>query len=222
MSPFKSNSNNNVVIDDDLSIKNKGGARECSLKINKDSHHIRKSPSTSSSSSLASTKPPPQQQQRHPIIIYTHPPKVIHTKKSEFMALVQKLTGMSKPIDNVGHHKAHDPPLCMSSNATDVSTRNIGRNGDSWIVSKESYGLTVNGGHVNSSYVQGSPSGYEVSNYLYVSDVQHFAQQHSGDFFSSAAQPYYRYSDPNPMFFSPNPLNYMAPSVFEVTDGFQD
>ncbi|KAF6165767.1 hypothetical protein GIB67_012664 [Kingdonia uniflora] len=220
MSPSKSNASSNVVVVDDLSVKNKEGARECSLKINKDSHRIRKSPSMSSISSLASIKPQPQQQ-RLPVIIYTHPPKVIHTKKSEFMALVQKLTGMSKPIDNKAHHKSQDPPLCMSSNATDVNTRNIG-NGVSWIVSEESYGLTVNGGHVNASYVQGIPSGYELSNYPYISDVQHFTQQHSGDFFSSAAQPFYRYSDPNPMFFSPNPINYISPSVFEVTNGFQD
>uniref|UniRef100_A0A7N0TU49 VQ domain-containing protein n=1 Tax=Kalanchoe fedtschenkoi TaxID=63787 RepID=A0A7N0TU49_KALFE len=38
-------------------------------------------------------KKPPPQQHRHPVIIYTHSPKVIHTKPQDFMALVQKLTG---------------------------------------------------------------------------------------------------------------------------------
>ncbi|XP_023007145.1 VQ motif-containing protein 20-like [Cucurbita maxima] len=84
------------------------------LKINKDSHFIRKSsssnsasPSSSSSSTSSqlvngvaaavavagSAKPPPQ---RHPVIIYTHSPKIIHTHPRDFMALVQKLTGMSR------------------------------------------------------------------------------------------------------------------------------
>ncbi|KAF8100207.1 hypothetical protein N665_0229s0036 [Sinapis alba] len=58
------------------------------LKLNKDSHIIKKPPSPSSSSSTAA-KP------RQPVIIYTNTPKVIHTNPKDFMALVQKLTGMS-------------------------------------------------------------------------------------------------------------------------------
>ncbi|OIW16015.1 hypothetical protein TanjilG_04550 [Lupinus angustifolius] len=34
--------------------------------------------------------------QRHRVIIYTHSPKVIHTHPRDFMALVQKLTGLSR------------------------------------------------------------------------------------------------------------------------------
>ncbi|XP_057952034.1 VQ motif-containing protein 20 [Malania oleifera] len=70
-----------------------------SLKISKDSHSIKKPPPSSppsSSSSVggaaAASKP---HQQRHPVIIYTHSPKVIHTHPRDFMALVQKLTGLS-------------------------------------------------------------------------------------------------------------------------------
>ncbi|XP_008445554.2 VQ motif-containing protein 20-like [Cucumis melo] len=82
-----------------------------SLKINKDSHLIRKSSSSSNTSSPSSSsssttslvngvptavaKPP----QRHPVIIYTHSPKIIHTHPRDFMALVQKLTGMSRSDD---------------------------------------------------------------------------------------------------------------------------
>ncbi|PON94510.1 VQ motif containing protein [Trema orientale] len=84
------------------------------LKINRNSHSIKKSSSLSSSSSssppLASgfarstaAKPPHQQQQRHPVIIYTHSPKVIHTHPRDFMALVQKLTGLSRPEDDDGN-----------------------------------------------------------------------------------------------------------------------
>ncbi|CAN1159183.1 VQ motif-containing protein 20 [Linum perenne] len=78
------------------------------LKLNKDSHAIKKpsaynnSSSSSSSSAVASsasssTVKPPQRQ--HPVIIYTHSPKVIHTHPRDFMALVQKLTGMTRSDD---------------------------------------------------------------------------------------------------------------------------
>ena len=68
------------------------------LKINKDSHLIKKSsPPSSSSSSAMAVKP---QQHRHPVIIYTHSPKIIHTHPRDFMALVQKLTGLSRSDDD--------------------------------------------------------------------------------------------------------------------------
>ncbi|KAG0576455.1 hypothetical protein KC19_5G081400 [Ceratodon purpureus] len=54
------------------------------LKVNKDSHRIRKPP-----------LPLPQVQYRPPIIIHTYSPKVIHTQPDDFMSLVQKLTGSS-------------------------------------------------------------------------------------------------------------------------------
>lgn len=50
-----------------------------------DSGFIKKSPS--------STGGP--HKERHPVITYTHSPKVIHTHPKDFMALVQKLTGYS-------------------------------------------------------------------------------------------------------------------------------
>ncbi|CAN0902297.1 VQ motif-containing protein 20 [Linum grandiflorum] len=78
------------------------------LKVNKDSHAIKKpsacnnspssaSSSSSTSSSTAAAVKPPQRQ--HPVIIYTHSPKVIHTHPRDFMALVQKLTGMTRSND---------------------------------------------------------------------------------------------------------------------------
>ncbi|KAK3426227.1 hypothetical protein EUGRSUZ_F02723 [Eucalyptus grandis] len=72
------------------------GPRPPALKVRKDSHKIRKPPMA-----------PPQQQQyqqpsqhlpappRPPVIIYAVSPKVIHTNPSEFMSLVQRLTGAS-------------------------------------------------------------------------------------------------------------------------------
>ncbi|GAB4839588.1 hypothetical protein Ancab_029111 [Ancistrocladus abbreviatus] len=91
-------SNNNII---------NGGGSWCpsSLKINKDSHTIKKSSSSSSpspssslsSSSSSSTMMSIKPQQRHPVIIYTHSPKIIHTNPRDFMALVQRLTGFSPP-----------------------------------------------------------------------------------------------------------------------------
>ncbi|KAL3578486.1 hypothetical protein D5086_019990 [Populus alba] len=92
---------------------NINGQRPSPLKINKESHLIRKSSSsssansTSNSSSSVSIIDPPvfgekqeqqqqQQQKNQPVIIYTHSPKVIHTQAKDFMALVQKLTGLSR------------------------------------------------------------------------------------------------------------------------------
>lgn len=78
------------------------------LKVSKDSHLIKKSSSppspTSSSSALgvstsSITAKPPQQQRHRPVIIYTHSPKVIQTQPKDFMALVQKLTGLSRSED---------------------------------------------------------------------------------------------------------------------------
>ncbi|KAJ0989157.1 hypothetical protein J5N97_007513 [Dioscorea zingiberensis] len=72
-------------------------ARPARLKIHKDSHNIQKpSSSSSSSSSTAATNSISNSHARqHPVIIYTHSPKVIHTQARDFMALVQKLTGLS-------------------------------------------------------------------------------------------------------------------------------
>lgn len=72
------------------------GNRPSPLKINRDSYLIHKQ-QPSSFSRTAATHGYHQQQQRHqhPVIIYTESPKVIHTRPHDFMALVQKLTGLS-------------------------------------------------------------------------------------------------------------------------------
>ncbi|CAL5009225.1 unnamed protein product [Urochloa decumbens] len=54
------------------------GPRPAPLRVRKDSHKIRK---------------PPVQQVREPVIIYTVSPKVVHAQPSEFMSVVQRLTG---------------------------------------------------------------------------------------------------------------------------------
>ncbi|GMI77089.1 hypothetical protein like AT1G21326 [Hibiscus trionum] len=67
------------------------GPRPAPLKVRKDSYKIKKPP-------LAPQPLHHQQQQqpaqiRPPVIIYTVSPKVIHTNPSDFMNLVQRLTG---------------------------------------------------------------------------------------------------------------------------------
>lgn len=66
------------------------GPRPAPLRVRKDSHKIRKPP-------VAPPPQPPQAQPQHrpPVIIYTVSPKVIHANPSEFMTLVQRLTGSS-------------------------------------------------------------------------------------------------------------------------------
>uniref|UniRef100_A0A6N2N454 VQ domain-containing protein n=1 Tax=Salix viminalis TaxID=40686 RepID=A0A6N2N454_SALVM len=91
-----------------LGQNNINGQRPSPLRISKESHLIRKSSSScssaSTSNSSSSIEPPvsgvkQQQQKNQPVIIYTHSPKVIHTQAKDFMALVQKLTGLS-PSNN--------------------------------------------------------------------------------------------------------------------------
>ncbi|KAK7385044.1 hypothetical protein VNO78_30751 [Psophocarpus tetragonolobus] len=82
------------------------GPRPTPLRINKDSHKIKKPP-------LA---PPPQAPPRQPVIIYTVSPKVIHTTPSDFMSLVQRLTGSSSSSNKT------------TTNTTNVTFNHIGYN----------------------------------------------------------------------------------------------
>ncbi|PKA51692.1 Protein MKS1 [Apostasia shenzhenica] len=67
------------------------GPRPASLRVGKDSHKVKKP-----------ELPPQPSQRRTPVIIYTVSPKVIHTKPSEFMSLVQRLTGCSSSSSSSG------------------------------------------------------------------------------------------------------------------------
>ncbi|XP_068325460.1 protein MKS1-like [Pyrus communis] len=72
------------------------GPRPTPLKIHKDSHKIKKPPVAPQPSQQPNQQQQPHhyQQPRQPVIIYTVSPKVIHTNPSEFMDLVQRLTGL--------------------------------------------------------------------------------------------------------------------------------
>ncbi|XP_044492254.1 VQ motif-containing protein 8, chloroplastic [Mangifera indica] len=78
------------------------GPRPSPLNINKDSHAIHKSSSLSGvvqAQAQALNAINKKQQRQQPVIIYTESPKVIHTQARDFMALVQKLTGLSRDDD---------------------------------------------------------------------------------------------------------------------------
>ncbi|KAK6125607.1 hypothetical protein DH2020_040651 [Rehmannia glutinosa] len=68
------------------------GPRPTALKVNKDSYKIRKPPIAPPQHHPLPSEAPPAED-RQPVIIYAVSPKVIHTTVSDFMNLVQRLTG---------------------------------------------------------------------------------------------------------------------------------
>ncbi|GER44396.1 VQ motif-containing protein [Striga asiatica] len=75
------------------------GPRSTPLRIHRHSHAIHKS-SSLPALSLSPAKPKPK-----PVIIYTKSPKIIHTHAHDFMALVQKLTGLHRAEDDQSDNK---------------------------------------------------------------------------------------------------------------------
>ncbi|KAK4567697.1 hypothetical protein RGQ29_003456 [Quercus rubra] len=180
------------------------------LKVNKDSHFIKKSSaaaaasgsvsSSSSTSSLinsvaGSAKP----QQRHPVIIYTHSPKVIHTHPRDFMALVQKLTGQSRSEDHDTARQKSDSGgnASTSSDEENKSVKIVGNddNESSSVVTDENCS-SLGDGQVNSCFV---PPIFETPN-PYMTNIPFFTPN-SAEFLCSN-QPFYNYTDS--LFFAPN------------------
>lgn len=173
------------------------------LKINKVSHMIKKSsssslsspPSSSSSSSTSSlgvvgpAKPP---HQRHPVIIYTHSPKIIHTHPKDFMALVQKLTGLSRSDEDQSAHvkqkKGNSSPEEENNNNGKRAGNGNDDNESSSVITEENCG-SIGDGQVNSCFV---PPIFEPSN-PYMTNIPIFTPN-SADFLC-ANQPFYNYTD---------------------------
>nr|DAD35367.1 TPA_asm: hypothetical protein HUJ06_006007 [Nelumbo nucifera] len=121
--------------DDQQARKEINGPRPSPLKINKDSHFIQKPSSSAHSSSstspsslsavaaTASVKQQHQQQRQPPVIIYTHSPKIIHTQARDFMALVQKLTGLSRSDDQPVQPQPQESGQVSSSERNNFNTR---------------------------------------------------------------------------------------------------
>ncbi|KAJ4713404.1 putative VQ motif-containing protein [Melia azedarach] len=155
------------------------------LKINKDSHFIKKSSSLS----------PPSH--RHPVIIYTHSPKIIHTHPRDFMALVQKLTGLSRSNDDKAGENANGSSEEENKNGKIVG--NDDNESSSVITTDENCGGNIGDGQVNSCFVP--PPIFEPPNPFLTSNIPLFTPN-SADFLCSN-QPFYNYATDS-LLFSPN------------------
>ncbi|KAJ9140747.1 hypothetical protein P3X46_031355 [Hevea brasiliensis] len=183
------------------------GLRPSPLKINKESHLIHKPSSSSSSSSTSNSSSSSasviasvggeagaKQRRNQPVIIYTHSPKVIHTQARDFMALVQKLTGLSSSkIDETAK------PTQQGQESSGV------------INNKESSSVTTDG---NCGVGNISPILKPPKNPCFA-DIPLFTPN-SVDFFCSP-KPLYIYPDA-----SPSMGNSLSPSVMEFIKGIPE
>ncbi|KAH1086084.1 VQ motif-containing protein 20 [Glycine max] len=217
---------------------NINGLLSPSLRINKESHLIKKSSSTSPSSSSTSSsslvnsamtqampvslykQTPPQQQQCHPVIIYTHSPKVIHTQPKDFMSLVQKLTGLSRSDEKEDEDGGNPTPQQPSNQkfggdvAVAVGDKESGRKNEdnetsSVITTEENYCSSVGENQVNSCFMTGEPSMLEPRLNPYVTNLPVLAP--SSAEFACSSQPFLNYTDS--LFFSHNMRNSIPSSV---------
>ncbi|KAJ4843487.1 hypothetical protein Tsubulata_043688 [Turnera subulata] len=217
MSPVKFHHNEHSLIN---------GPRPAPLMINKASRVTYKHSSTSSSSTNfvapkvvgGGAKP-----RNRPVIIYTHSPKVIHTQPKDFMALVQELTGLSRP-NKVLDEKASLPPQQeeqllvykgRSKKAADGACSDID-NESSSILTDEKYGS----GGVGASYddISGVIKPENVDNNPFFADMPLFTPN-SASFFCSP-RPIYKFQDSG--YESPNVGNLVSPSAFEFLKGLPE
>jgi len=82
------------------------GPRPTPLKVRKESHKIKKPPVAPPAEPPVNHPQPPRQ----PVIIYAVSPKVIHANPSEFMTLVQRLTGPGHSMSSSSSSFQHPPP----------------------------------------------------------------------------------------------------------------
>ncbi|KAF8097394.1 hypothetical protein N665_0290s0051 [Sinapis alba] len=73
------------------------GPRPSPLSVHKDSHKIKKPPRHPAPPPPHRDQPPPYVA-REPVVIYAVSPKVVHTTTSDFMNVVQRLTGISSGV----------------------------------------------------------------------------------------------------------------------------
>lgn len=111
------------------------GPRPMPLRINKDSHMIHKPPSNPSSHQSATDATSAVKNhgqsaaRRHqPVIIYTHSPKVIHANASDFMALVQKLTGLTRAEEGEGDRAAKSEAMKEEDSYSDEKDCSVNNN----------------------------------------------------------------------------------------------
>ncbi|CAK7349715.1 unnamed protein product [Dovyalis caffra] len=186
--------------------------------IKKSSSPSSSSPPSSSSSSasslgIAGSAKPPQCQ---PVIIYTHSPKIIHTNPKDFMALVQKLTGLSRseddPIPQVKHENGNR--VLAKEESKNVKIVGNDDNESSSAITDENCG-SIGDGQVNSCFM---PPIFQPLNPNYITNIPIFTPNSAE--FLRANQSFYNYTDP--LFFpSPNMRNSISTtSALEVKNEF--
>lgn len=221
MSPAKFN-------DEDHARRVIHATRPSPLKINRDSHLIYK-PSSSSFPIVAPVPAPAikQRQQQQPVIIYTHSPKIINTQACDFMALVQKLTGLSRPdCDDDGSNGVDDSSLLDQEESGNrkimVGLSHDNDNDSSSVLTDENNGGgnsdIGNSNNIGGGAATGSNNSMLNLSNSYFGDVPLFTPNGT-DFFCSP-RPVYRF--PDTIYASPNMASSLSPSFLEFMKGLPE
>ncbi|XP_068641345.1 VQ motif-containing protein 8, chloroplastic-like [Aristolochia californica] len=199
------------------------GSRPTPLKINKESHLVQKQSAASSCATSSLTTAAAmskqqqhhqQRQQRHPVIIYTHSPKIIRTEARDFMALVQKLTGLSRS-DEPRRQGAFFPetrPTLSTGNGVSTTIGSFDDGTSSSVVTDENGRITEMQVSTSVSPAFGPPQN------PFFSDIPLFTPTAS-DFYC-LHQSLYRC--PDPVFNSPCMGNSFSPSVMEAIEAYRE
>ncbi|XP_049369183.1 protein MKS1-like [Solanum verrucosum] len=169
------------------------GPRPAPLKVRKDSHKIRKPP-----------VPPSQQHHHHhqqplapprpPVIIYTVSPKVIHANPSEFMTLVQRLTGSN-------HHST----ACSSTETATSSFYPFQENMNTGAISPAARFASIEKTRVpEGKKLQKNCENIENYNYMVHEGIEIGTEIERGGFFPGILSP-------NPSSLPPIPPNFFSP-----------
>ncbi|XP_040996057.1 VQ motif-containing protein 8, chloroplastic-like [Juglans microcarpa x Juglans regia] len=196
--------------------------RSSPLKINNGSHLIHKSTSSTMSSmsigsSVSGVASAARQQEQQPVIIYTHSPKIIHTQARDFMALVQKLTGVSSSQsgDNINANRTTSALLDMEGNECNLMpVRGHGDNESTNSVhANENFGgAWSNSSSINDmSPIQNPTNQYSANMPLFTTNTTSFV---------CSPRPVFR--EPDSAYVLPNMGNSMSPSVIEFMKGLSE
>ncbi|KAF5468584.1 hypothetical protein F2P56_012727 [Juglans regia] len=199
--------------------------RSSPLKINNGSHFIHKSTSSTMSSmsigsSVSGVASAARQQEQQPVIIYTHSPKIIHTQARDFMALVQKLTGVSSSQsgDNISKNKTTSALLDMEGNECNLMP-----------VSGQDDSESTTSALANENFGGGADLKSSSSSINDMSPIQNLTNQYSANTplftpnttsFVCSPRPVFR--EPDSAYVLPNMGNSMSPSVFEFMKGLSE
>lgn len=109
------------------------GPRPPPLRVSKESHKIKKPPLPPPAAAHQPPRPEPEEagQERQPVIIYSVSPRVIHVPVSDFMNVVQRLTGLSSGDEQTSGSGDVSPAARLASiEKTSPSEKERLRSGD--------------------------------------------------------------------------------------------